>query len=298
MRTIDIKDKIAILGVEIPSFDSFLQIGDLTALRQDSNGEFYRSNYERGLLLYSLVAKQRPRVILEFGTGRGYGAVCMARALAENGIDGSVYTIDQRRYNEKQFWVLDDGNGPRLESLAWSDVWPNHFPASWLERIHCLNGLSVDVMRRWKVAGLPEIEFTYIDGGHDYATVKHDFYSMLRVAAPSFQVLFDDYAQKPGFGVCRLIDAEIAPAFQTELIWSDRRWYGAEREHHKTADYGMVIIESSRVNAPLHRSYPRAKVGAYLSLYRARLRLKRPLVKARDIAKPIAKRVTFRRRSF
>ena len=208
----------------------------------------------------------------------------MARALVENGIEGKIHTIDQRGYDEKQSWVIDDGNGPRIESLAWSDVWPKHFSASWLECIHCLNGLAVDVMQRLKAARLPTVDFGFIDGGHSYS------------AAPSFQIVFEDYAQKPGFGVCRLIDEEVAPTFQTELIWSDRRWYGAEREHDKAVDSGMVHIESSQVNTPLHRSFPRAKVGAYLTLYRAKLRLKRPLAKVRDIAKPIAKRLTFRRR--
>ena len=282
MHSVDIKDKIKTLGMELPSFESFLHIGDLTALRQDRTGKFYRSNYERGLLLYSLIATQRPKIIVEFGTGRGFGALCMARALVDHGIDGGIYTIDLRQYDEKQPWIINDGDEPRLDQLAWSDVWPKHFPASWLERIHCLNGLSGDVMRRWRETKLPAIDFGFIDGGHSYSVVKHDFYSILQTASPNFQVLFDDYAEKPGFGVCEFINDEVTPAFHTELIWTDRRWYGAEREHNTSVDYGMVLLTSSKATFPLQQSFPHQRVNTYLFLSRTKIRLKKPLARIRN----------------
>jgi hypothetical protein len=45
------------------------------------------------LMLYALVRRERPRAILELGTGLGVSAFCMAQALKENGA-GRVWTID------------------------------------------------------------------------------------------------------------------------------------------------------------------------------------------------------------
>lgn len=42
---------------------------------------------------------------------------------------------------------------------------------------------------------------TFIDGGHGYETVRHNFYSTLEVATDRFGILFDDYAPVPGFGI-------------------------------------------------------------------------------------------------
>ena len=68
------------------------EIAKLTALRQEKNGDFYISNFWRGPMLYSLVRAIKPRTILELGTGRGYGAFCMAKAMEDGGIDGKLST--------------------------------------------------------------------------------------------------------------------------------------------------------------------------------------------------------------
>ncbi len=290
----DVKDKVIELGVELPAIESFWKIGDLTALRHEETHGFYRSNYERGLLLYSLVSKYRPRVILEYGTGRGYGALCMARALADNGIDGRVYTIDLRHYDEKQAWAIDYGYGPRVEELSLSDIWPQHAPVEWLDRIQRLNGRSVEVMKRWKSEGLPKVEFAFIDGGHDYLGVKHDFYSMLNVAAQSFRILFDDYVDKPGFGVCKLIDEEVAPVVQAELIWSDGRWCAGAREQIERPASGMVFVDGAAADS----SFPIATARAYLVRYRRRLMVERWMRHVRGVVGPVAKHLGLRRRHF
>ena len=66
MRKVEVKDKVAELGAELPPVETFWKVGDLTALRRDDRGHYYRSNYERG-----------PRLVLEFGTGRGYPGLRM-----------------------------------------------------------------------------------------------------------------------------------------------------------------------------------------------------------------------------
>lgn len=294
METVDVRKKIKDLNIDLPPAETFWKIGDLTALRQDSTGNFYRSNYERGLLLYSLVVSHRPSTILEFGTGRGYGALCMAQAMCEAGIDGKIYSIDIRRYDEKQPWAIDYGNGPRMEMLSLADVWTQHCPSEWADRIVRLNGLSVDVMKRWKSRGLPSPEFAFIDGSHDYDSVKHDFFSMLHVASSSFRVVFDDYAHKQGFGVCQFIDSEIEEIFQTELVLTDRRWNEKDNLQTEDPDHGMVFLDSDRALESWRNIFPDTLVDNYLKTHRRNLWFQKWSEKAKTLARPVAKALRLR----
>jgi predicted O-methyltransferase YrrM len=248
INRINIKEKIKSLNVSLPPVETFWKMGDLTALRQDSSGRFYRANYERGLLLYALVAKFRPQVILEFGTGRGYGALCMARAMVENNIPGQIYSIDKRSYHDREPWILDEGKGGTVRPLSWQEVWPQHFPAEWLNRIKLLNGRSENVIREWSRKNYPSIDFAFIDAGHDYLSVKHDFYSVLENAQEKCGILFDDYVSKPGFGIQKLIDEEISPHHDVECVVTDRQWQGSEHEFSATQDYGMIWLDFLSTN--------------------------------------------------
>ena len=68
-------------------------------------------NYERGMLLYGLVEKNKPKTIVDIGTAGGYSAICMAKALTDFKIDGRVYTIDLEPHNKIKQYILrsDDG---------------------------------------------------------------------------------------------------------------------------------------------------------------------------------------------
>jgi len=274
MREIDVKEKVQELVATLPPVEDFWALGDLTALRNGKEGRYYRSNYERGLLLYALVTKFRPKVVLEFGTGRGYGALCMARAMVENSIDGDIYTINLHRFDERLEWAIDEGEGPRLERLSLKEVWAKHVPADWTDRVHHMCGTSTEIMGRWKRSGLPSPDLAFIDGGHDYLTVKHDFYSMLDVAAPAYRILFDDYALRLDFGICKLIDQHVAPLYQTELVFTDRRWVGGEFEHVENPTAGMILIDSERMVPSEEATQSAVHRRMFLAGYRFRRRLR------------------------
>ena len=70
MKKVDVKTFINSLEKRIPSNDKFQKLGDLTALYKDKDGNFVRFNYERGPLIYALIAKYQPKNVLEFGTCR------------------------------------------------------------------------------------------------------------------------------------------------------------------------------------------------------------------------------------
>ena len=107
LESVAIEEKILEFRGSMPPRQWFDEIGDLTALRLGGNGSYYRANYARGPLLYTLIAKYRPSLVLELGTGRGYGTVCMARALVDNDVDGRIITVDRLAPETRQPWPID-----------------------------------------------------------------------------------------------------------------------------------------------------------------------------------------------
>lgn len=257
------------LGVELPPLEKFWKLGDATGLRQDGSGRYYRANYERGILLYALVARYRPRTVLEFGTGRGYGCLCMAWSMEHNDIAGRVYTIDMVAHNETMDWAIDwgDGAGPNVAKLSRKDVWDRIAPRKWLDHIVELKGFSGQVMERYQG---PRVDMAFIDAGHGYEAVRHDFLSVLDVASDRLGVLFDDYAPKAGFGVQKLIDEEVAPHFQTSVVYTDRRWLGGERARLEDPEYGMIWIHTDSLTTPIYKLFPPGSRSSYLKACRRR----------------------------
>ena len=294
MRSLNIKDKISELGVALPSAESFWGTGDLTALRHNNDVGFYRSNYERGLLVYALVAAHRPKVVLEFGTGRGYGSLCMARAFVEHDIEGTIYTVDSRRYEEKQPWPINTGDGARIDNLSWADVWPEHFPHAWLERVECLTGMSVKIMDSWRSSGLPNPELAFIDGGHDYLTVKHDYYSTLRIADSSLRILFDDYAAKPGFGVRKLVDEEVSSQFPVEVLLADDDWIAPKDEYGVSRTDGMVFLDCNEADMPWQNGLPLRQIEDNLARCRRQMQRQERLAAVKNFVRPLALRLGLR----
>jgi hypothetical protein len=270
MRHVDVKDKVAELGVDHPAWDVFRRLGDLTKLRAAGDG-FRAVNYESGVLLYSLVRKHRPRRILEIGTGRGYGAFCMAIALEDAGIDGQVVTIDARSYDEPQEWAIDDGTGPRVARLSRRDVWERHVESRLRARVRQVHGSSFDALAGLLAEGGDPVEMVYIDGDHTHPIVRHDFYASLLLARPPFRMLLDDYTPLSHlYGVRRLVDDEIAPVFEAEAIHTDGRWHGqaASAVPLDRSDQAQVIVDSEKTKRPLEEAFPRARVARIVRFHR------------------------------
>ena len=242
MRTTTINQKIVALDCSLPDQEWFNTVGDLTALRGNEADGFYRSNYNRGPLLYSLVAAHRPTTVLEFGTGRGYGTVCMAKAMVDHKIDGQIFTVDLLAFNDLQSWPIDRGSGPVVETVSAEDVWSRHFDTAWLERITRLTGNSSAVIDEWHQSDRAKPEFCFVDAGHRYEEVRHDFYACLSICTVAPVILFDDYSPRQDFGVKRLIDSEVSRMCDTELLcteWRDGDMAGTEDRELQ----GMALVE-------------------------------------------------------
>jgi len=287
MRKISIEEKILELGIKLPENEEFWRVGDLTALRKNVNGNFYRSNYHRGLLLYSLITAIKPRNVLEFGTGRGYGALSMARAILDSNLDSHIYSIDFRLFDETQAWPVDYGTGPKVDKTSLKQVWTKYFPSELISKITLLNGTSETIIKDWHAKNLPAPDFAFIDGGHDYETVKHDFYGILKIADEKITILFDDYIDKPKFGICKLVDEEIDPIFKTDLITTFSNWHPVHKANKIHSTSNMIIIDSSTAEAPLESLFDKIEIEYFLKAYRRKIRLQRKIRKIKSFIPPI-----------
>lgn len=218
------------LRVSLPPRASFEELADLTALRLAADGSYYASNYARGWLLYALVAARRPANVLEFGTGRGYGALCMARALVEHGLPGRVFTIDLVPHDREFPWAFRDETGARTERWSRRAFWERTFAPEWLERIVPVAGTTRAVMRAAGRHGIDGVELAFVDAGHDYAAARHDLLAAFGVSGPRFALLADDCADRPGYGVARAVRELFAGRFPVVLLpteWDRGRVSGA-----------------------------------------------------------------------
>lgn len=232
MRTIDIRQKLDEIHYPVSEFvlGDFDQIGEYTAKKSRSpNSHLYktvgchfRPNYERGLLIYALIRKFNVQSFLEIGTGRGYSAVCAAKAMYDNGLPGRVVTVDPAVAPETR------------------QIIASVFPQQWTSMIEFIPGRSEDV-----VPSLGNFDFVYIDGDHSYQATKNDW-EMTRNKFSKF-LLFDDYHLPTHGGdggiQCAAAIDEITDC-EKELILMDRRIFHDDRGL-QDLDYGQVLLTNS-----------------------------------------------------
>ncbi len=232
MKIIDIKQKLNNIGVSLEdlSLGDFDVIGKFTAERSrdrthhlyNSAGCFYRSNYERGILIYSLIKKYKISSMLEIGFGRGYSTFCATKAFKDFGIDGKIVTID-----------------PNFDENFLNQL-TNIFPKSWFDCISFMKGTSKEVLPSLQSQ---KFDLVYIDGDHSYEATKFDWENTKNLYNKC--LLFDDYhlpsKNDPGIQCQKLID-EIEDESK-ELIIMDRRIFFDDRKiPDEQIDYGQVLL--------------------------------------------------------
>lgn len=232
MRTVHIRQKLEEMGVAVDGIimGDFDYIGEFTAKRDrkpdDPNykkyGSFYRSNYERGILIYHLIRQYNLTSMLEIGFGRGFATFCAAKAFHDAGTGGKIVTIDP---------ALDENYVKALQQV---------FPQDWFTYINFMKGRSQDVLKG--VEG--QFDLVYIDGDHSYGATKADW-ELTKDKYNKF-LLFDDYhlpsKEDKGTIQCSLAIDEVDDPSK-ELIIMDRRMFFDDRRFtDEQIDYGQVLL--------------------------------------------------------
>ena len=232
MRTIDIRKKLEEIDFSLDEIKlgDFDYIGEFAAKKnRDQNhplyksaGCFFRPNYERGILIYSLIKQFRIKSFLEIGFGRGYSAFCAAKAMTDLGIEGKIVTVDS------------DFNQDFLKHLT------TVFPKRWFDLIEFHSGRSEDVVPSLE----GQFDLIYIDGDHTYEGVKKDWENT-KDRFNKF-LLFDDYIPKEvsskGEIQCSQLIDEIENESK-ELITMDRRiFFDDRRIPDSEIKYGQVLL--------------------------------------------------------
>jgi hypothetical protein len=152
-----------------------------------------------------LVEYMKPKTIVELGIDRGYSTFVFAEALAKNtltsgfNVISTVFGID---------WFQGDGStGYRDTRKEVEDNIENHK----IKHVEIIKGDFNEIAKAWSRG----IDILFIDGSHDYESVKQDFETWSKFVSPNGIILLHD-TEIINFGVGKYFD-EIHGFLKLEL---------------------------------------------------------------------------------
>lgn len=246
------------LKINVPESKKFLELSKIFPINPKFP-EKSNINFDRGMLLYSLIAKLKPKNILEIGTAEGYSTLCMAWGLSSEQISGKIFTIDPKSHYEKISRSIKIGEKFVELNCSRHDLWKKFAPPEWINKINVITGYSEDVLDQIKT----EIDFVYIDGSHSFENVKFDFFSSLKLVSNKFTILFDDYIPDSNDGVKKLIDEEISKKFIPTYIITNTKQQRKEMNLIQQ-DLIMCLIDNSLTEKSIWEIYDKRYVDNFL----------------------------------
>lgn len=145
-------------------------------------------------------------VIVEIGSFRGRSAAFMAAALPQ-GSETKIYCID----------VWEDTAHMKAADIGLKKLGLRGF-------VELIRGKSLDVVKEWDKA----IDLLFIDGAHDYHSVRDDFRAWLPFVKTGGMVLFHDY-QTHWPGVIRLVEEVSEAGLITKIGLHKFLWSGIKK---------------------------------------------------------------------
>ena len=161
-------------------------------------------NYQHGRLLYSFLStffkNSNNLIILETGTARGFSSVVISKALTDLNIENfEIHTIDVIPHNLKIYWnTIDD---IRLGKRTREKLLNNY--SNLLDKIKFHSGTSKKCLKN--LNKLKRINFCFLDGAHDYNSVKHEFNWIKQRQLKGDIILFDDCTANIFNGILSLV---------------------------------------------------------------------------------------------
>ena len=215
-----------------------LEIGKLTGLREKA-GRYYPANFERGLLLREIVRRRRPQRILELGTGRGLGILCMADQVRALDYHAELVSVDIIPPDTRQHWPIFLDGQYSAQSRSIEEIWSRSFPE--LKALVTLRTGDTTAVLPALVKEGRKFDFIFVDAGHDVYSIFHDFAYCVLLLAERGEILMDDFApMEPfGLGTC-IVAAHAARIFErVDVIESNGLVFG---ENYSGFTRGMVHL--------------------------------------------------------
>ena len=232
-ETIFIKEKLSQIGVSLDdvSLGDFQEIGEFTARkRRDPGSDLWKKvgsrfspNLERGILIYELIKKHKLTSYLEIGFGRGYSALCAAKAFQDLGNGGEVMVVEP---------YIDDDHMNMISKM---------FPEQWLNRLQVAKGTSAEVLPKLQ----SKFDLIYIDGDHTKEAVKFDFENLKNKF--EYFMLLDDYRvddPQTSIEVAEALEeVTLDDKWKVELVKMDRRLFLDDRGiKDEDLKYGQILL--------------------------------------------------------
>jgi predicted O-methyltransferase YrrM len=137
--------------------------------------------------------------ILETGTARGFSALCMAKAMEDSGIEGTIISYDVLPHNHKMYWnCIDDHEGKKTRA----ELLINY--KKLIDRYIIFH--QGNTKTELKKIHIPHIHFVFSDAAHDYRSLMTEISVIHNKQNPGDIIFFDDYNDKKYPGVVKAVD--------------------------------------------------------------------------------------------
>ena len=200
-----------------------------TSLKQKGHGDF----------LLDQVRQKKPKTFLEIGVFHGVTARNICELLYEIHKDDFKYVgldlFEQNEENKNEVIPNTNFNNPLkkiyFQYIKKQDPYSleavNDLLKKFEKNVHLIKGNSNQILKK---IDMSQIEYVFLDGGHEFETVKNDLANCLDVLKKSGTVLCDDYNLGTALGVKKAIDEFVElNNFSCEII-CDGRFAKIERE--------------------------------------------------------------------
>ena len=193
-----------------------------TSLKQKGHGDF----------LLKEVDKKKPRIFLEIGVFHGVTARNICELLYQTHKNDFKYIgLDlfvENEENKNEIIPNNTFNNP-LKSVYFKYIKKQN-PYSleavrellkkFKKNVHLIQGNSNKVLKK---IDMSKIDYVFLDGGHEYNTVKNDLENCIEVIKKGGTVLCDDYNLGSAPGVKRAIDEYVLKnKFNIEILCENR----------------------------------------------------------------------------
>ena len=193
-----------------------------TSLKQKGHGEFFLDE----------ILKKKPKTFLEIGVFHGVTARNICELLSQIHKEDFIYIgLDLfEKSEENSFEVIPSTNFKNPFKKIYFKYIKKQDPYSieavkdllkkFEKNIHLIQGNSNKVLKK---IDMSKIDYVFLDGGHEYNTVKNDLDNCIEVIEKGGTVICDDYNLGSAPGVKKAIDEFVTDNnYKCEILHNSR----------------------------------------------------------------------------